>query len=552
MRRLLAIAVLFFFPLCVIGAQECFECHDKYKKTDHGKLDCVACHSDIKDLPHADKLLKPGCASCHGEPAKQYRLSVHDRKGLACKSCHNVHTPARDTKKCAACHPLVAHKALPSARKHVAELECTGCHAKAVRGHINVKVYTGKQSMVKDIVDRNGNGFVDEKEWKDFLAHAQSVLKESYRIKRTYSVSGSAHNIGPKAVSCDSCHVENKIFQKATLEVNAAARTSIPLDPHSVVPRLPLLELYKLTSHGKGGVACRDCHVSQKRTSDAICAKCHDGVYHVYKGTSHARGSATKCTDCHNPHEVKTYRELGTAERVSVCARCHRDYMEKHKWLPHTQLHFMYLECSSCHSPRSERSMVFTVNVRTPDGERKLSHDDIVEVFGRNRLVGDLVDTNADKRIVSSELVSFFTALQKGTKDDVYVRGSIAVTEVFHDYSQIQKRERVCTTCHSEAAPFYQSMYLALPEHDGLSYLPVKGTVFSALPSSFVVNFFLLGETKMNWKDIRGFLKARGAARREIAGELGFKWIDFLGILLCLVVLFFVCVHIIIRVVFKR
>lgn len=552
MRRLLVIVILLLSPLCVIAAEECFECHDKYKKADHGKLDCVACHSDIKDLPHADKLLKPGCTSCHGETAKQYQASIHSQKGLVCAKCHNAHNPARDKKNCASCHPFVAHKMLPSARKHLAALECAGCHAKTVHGRISVTVDAGKQPMAKSIVDKDGNKYVDEKEWKDFLVHTQSVLKESYKIKRTYSARGSPHNIGTKAISCSGCHMENGVFQKASLEMNGAVRTSIPLDPHSVVPRLPLNELYKLTSHGKGGVGCQDCHISQKRINDEVCARCHNEVYHVYKETAHAKGSAANCTDCHDPHKVKTYRELDAAERVEVCARCHKDYKEKHAWLPHAQLHFMYLECSTCHSPRSTKSMVFTVSVGERKNGRKLGHNDISRLFGAKRLVREHVDVNSDGRIESSELVPFFTALQKGLQDDVLVRGSIVVTGIHHDYSQVQKREKVCSTCHSDDAPFYQSMYLVLPEKNGVSYIPVKGTVLSALPSSLFANFFLLGETKMTWNDIRGFLSAKGEARQELAGELGFKWIDIAGIFLCLAVLLFVCVHIIIRVVFRR
>ena len=196
--------------------------------------------------------------------------------------------------------------------------------------------------------------------------------------------------------------------------------------------------------------------------------------------------------------------------------------------------------------------MVFTMSTGTQGGRRKLSHDDIVKAFGQKKPPANLVDVNADGRVVSSELVPFFAALNKGTEGNVNINGSIVVTRIHHDYSQVQKREKVCATCHSQDAPFYQSMYLVLPDRDGMSYIPVKGTVLSAMPSSLVVNTFLLGETKVNWKDIKAFLGARGEARREIARELGFKWIDLAGIFLCLVALFFVCVHIIIRVVFKR
>ncbi len=548
---LAAILCIFLLPFCA-AAQECIDCHEKYQKVDHGKRKCVACHSDAKDLPHAEKLKKPECTSCHGTAVRQHEASIHAGKGLKCKSCHNVHIPRQETRKCTDCHASVSHGRLPSAQKHLAEMSCVGCHAKNPQGHINVRVEL-KQSITRDVLDRDGNRSVDEKEWKDFLFHAQSVVGDGYRIRRFYSATGSAHAVGRRAMSCGGCHVENRVFRKATLEINAQGqRIKMALDPHSVIPRLPIADLYSLTAHGKGGVACADCHVSQKRIDDHVCAKCHNNVYGVYKGTRHAKGGAAKCTDCHDPHKIKTYRELGTSERMAVCVRCHGNYIKHHRWLPHPELHFMYLECSTCHSPLSKKSMVFNVSVDGKDGKRRLTRDDITAAFGATKQTKDLIDANADERIVPSEIVPFFEDLGRTTKGTVGVEGSIVVTDIYHDYSQVQKRDKVCSTCHSNDAPFYHSMYLVLPETEGLFYMPVKGTVLAAMPSSIALNFFLLGETKARWSDIRALVGARGEAREEIVKELGFKWIDIIGVFLSLAVLLFVCVHIVLRVVFKR
>lgn len=552
MRHFLAILILVLIPLNLTGADECFDCHDKYKRSNHGKLDCTACHSDAKDLPHPEKLKKPDCTSCHGAAVKMYGTSAHAGKQLACKQCHTVHNLAQGAKKCVSCHPSVAHKTLPSARKHLAATDCTGCHSRSVRGEIAVRIHT-RQPVLRETIDKDGNNLVDEKEWKDFLAYTQSVIKDTYRITRGYSARGSAHNIGEKAISCNGCHVDNRVFQKAGAEIIAPGqRLKLALDPHSVIPRLPVSDLYSLTSHGKSGVTCRDCHASQGRISDRVCVKCHENVYKVYKSTAHAKGSAANCTDCHDPHKVKTYKELGPSERVAVCVRCHSDYRKKHTWLPHAELHFMYLECSTCHSPRSEKGMVFTIRVRTRDGERSLSYDDIAAAFGTKRPARDLIDRNMDRRIASSEIVPFFDTLKGAVPGATAINGSIVVTRVHHDYSEVQKRDKVCTTCHSDDAPFYQSMHLVLPEKNGFSHMPVKGTVLASMPSSLAVNFVLLGETKLRWSDIRSVLRASGQARQEIIQDLGFRWIDIVGIFVSIVVLFFIVVHIILRVVFRR
>jgi hypothetical protein len=196
--------------------------------------------------------------------------------------------------------------------------------------------------------------------------------------------------------------------------------------------------------------------------------------------------------------------------------------------------------------------MVFNINVQTKDGKRRFTRDDITAAFGESKYTRELIDVNRDERIVPSEIIPFFEALERNTKGTVGIEGSIVVTDIHHDYSQVQKRDKVCTTCHSNDAPFYQSMYLVVPEMEGLFYMPVKGTVLAAMPSSIALNFFLLGETKARWSDIRAVVGARGDARGELVRELGFKWIDIVGFFLSLAVLFFVCIHIVLRVVFKR
>jgi cytochrome c553 len=53
-------------------------------------------------------------------------------------------------------------------------------------------------------------------------------------------------------------------------------------------------------------------------------------------------------------HRVKTYRS-GYVGTVAVCVRCHGNYMKHHRWLPHAELHFMYLEVHLPQSALQER-----------------------------------------------------------------------------------------------------------------------------------------------------------------------------------------------------
>jgi hypothetical protein len=68
------------------------------KASPHASLDCTACHADIKEVPHADKLGKVDCGMCHPDQGGQYTASVHGKRAAQndafapnCKVCHGTH-----------------------------------------------------------------------------------------------------------------------------------------------------------------------------------------------------------------------------------------------------------------------------------------------------------------------------------------------------------------------------------------------------------------------------------------------------------------------------
>jgi len=98
-------------------AEDCAGCHDSgprtgkrqpgvppgfnaaaLKASPHASLDCVSCHTDIKEVPHADKLAPVDCGTCHPDENTQYTASIHGRKAAqhdayapGCKLCHGTH-----------------------------------------------------------------------------------------------------------------------------------------------------------------------------------------------------------------------------------------------------------------------------------------------------------------------------------------------------------------------------------------------------------------------------------------------------------------------------
>jgi len=549
---LIVLLLMSFSAYGAVNSEGCIECHSNVKGVSHGSVSCTGCHSDIKDLPHEEKLPRPSCNLCHEKTAGAYRASIHGRKRLDCKACHRAHFPGKDKKRCFSCHGTVSHDSLPSKQKHIDILGCTGCHGKTGKGFIQVDIELKKGTIPKEVIDDDSNNVIDSGEWERLQSLLKGQVQGFHRTEVTYFLSGDPHAIRGKPVSCYDCHRDKMVFAGAKLKFSGKAAIEVAADPEIFLPRLPDIAKYKETVHGSNGIACRDCHASRDHVSDSVCGDCHAKVNAVYRGTRHAKSGATKCVDCHNPHSIKGYKQLTANERIAVCARCHGDYLKRHKWLPNRELHFKYLECSTCHSPGSTKSIVFRLGVRSDGKEKVLAYEDFAGTMGKNVRLGDMIDENMDKGVLFRELTSLYLQLQRKLGEKVYIDSSIIVTDAYHDYSVKSRREKVCTTCHSERAPFYDSMFLVVPEKDRLVYTPVKGTILSALPTSMFIDMCLLGEAKITLQDWSRLVRSDRKGRLEQIRELGFKWIDFLGILVMLIVLFLILLHGIARLIFRK
>jgi DmsE family decaheme c-type cytochrome len=145
------------------NTSDCATCHEKavavVEKTRHGHVDgqCAACHGEVTD--HLKSNLEKGepgpiiklgsakveevnktCLGCHekGNQAN-WHGGTHDRRGLACTSCHSIHDfqsdhaqlkTARDSETCFSCHPAMRSKGLRSSHHPVREgkMDCASCH----------------------------------------------------------------------------------------------------------------------------------------------------------------------------------------------------------------------------------------------------------------------------------------------------------------------------------------------------------------------------------------------------------------------------------------
>jgi DmsE family decaheme c-type cytochrome len=146
------------------SATDCQGCHDKamnpvFQKTEHAKLaeSCAKCHQGVGEHAKAQmsgdaKVPAPSmknlsaeqinstCLECHEKGGQaNYRSSLHDRRNVACTSCHSVHSPktmkaqlktATDAEACYTCHKSVRAKSMRTSHHPVREgkMSCSSCH----------------------------------------------------------------------------------------------------------------------------------------------------------------------------------------------------------------------------------------------------------------------------------------------------------------------------------------------------------------------------------------------------------------------------------------
>ena len=188
--------------------------------------------------------------------------------------------------------------------------------------------------------------------------------------------------------------------------------------------------------------------------------------------------------------------------------------------------------------------MVYYFAEKTEGGKTPLPYGRIVAVLGTDP---DSFVKGDGHRDADARIGRLFTILRKKDTHAI-IDASIIVTKVYHDYSETPAKEKGCLPCHSGEAAFYDSMFFVLPEKESTDYVPVKGTLFSSYPIGTFVDIFLLGEDKLTKADFRTFLGLKGPRLTQ----LGFKLIDFFGMLLMVLALAAIGAHVTLRIVKRR
>lgn len=213
---------------------DCLACHGEhvdakqFEASTHGPLQCVDCHADlakVSEFPHADKLAKVACASCHDDVGSKYRDSIHawakEKAGLvvapACADCHGKH----DIRAHTDAKSRVFRQTIPDT--------CGSCHA-GIKTQFDRGIHAAKlkagDSRAPSCADCHTAHTIqraDTEKWRLAVTaecgtcHAQVV--DSFR--RTFH--GKVTEIGFSTVAtCSDCHGAHDIRPAADAASNVA------------------------------------------------------------------------------------------------------------------------------------------------------------------------------------------------------------------------------------------------------------------------------------------------------------------------------------------
>lgn len=286
----------------------------KFGGSVHGFLGmaCVDCHTDLgstADFPHAERLERVRCETCHDGAVTAFNLSVHAQArresassvAATCVDCHTAHE--------------IRPKSDPESPTYALNVPktCARCHGNA------------------DIIAAGGISAGNVPALYEDSIHGRAISRAGLTV----------------APNCTTCHGSHEIRPK----LDPASRVN-----HANVPSTcgscheGILRVYGEGVHGSGLASgdtrvpvCSDCHsahgIQQAAASgwqlDVIgeCGTCHTDQMRTYRDTFHGQVTSlgftrvATCAACHGSHAIYPKSDarstISAERRLETCQQCH-------------------------------------------------------------------------------------------------------------------------------------------------------------------------------------------------------------------------------------
>ena len=331
---LTSVALTLALPARAMDNADCFVCHgdkdgtkfiheEKFTGSIHAKLLCTACHTEIKELPHEEKLKPVSCAQCHRIETDIYLKSDHGKalahgvtEAATCQACHgnphellNYRNPASPVHRnnipatCAKCHGNVREMEKYNLRQRGVVVT----YDKSVHGiaHANGIANSAVCSDCHGTHDLHRSTHPDSKlNWQNIPG---TCGKCHDNVRQTYnrSIHGQAVAQGIRdAPTCTDCHGEHTIqgMKDASSKVSASHVTE----------------------------TCAQCHGAERiATRYQLSAKVVDTYLKSFHGLAQQFGglAVANCSSCHGFHDILPSSDpLSSVNKTNLpqtCGKCH-------------------------------------------------------------------------------------------------------------------------------------------------------------------------------------------------------------------------------------
>ena len=326
---------------------------------------------------------------------------------------------------------------------------------------------------------------------------------------------------------CEDCHsnIDAKTHGKVKAEIQSRREYALGMRDSCLDCHKKNVKSYNDSLHAalvkegskdgrKDAPLCTDCHNPHTVRSVKIvgpiaetpCASCHEAIFKAYAEDVHglervAKGKAAPiCSDCHKAHDVKA-ASLGDGIK-DACLNCHKEAVSQHKdWLPNTGRHFEAISCPVCHVPDAKRR----VNLRLYDnlGKHQIVEKVGVPQFEKKADAVDAKNQGLDERALWSLLKEFS---QPGAQGAAVLRGRLEVGSGVdaHRISEKEKAISDCNVCHKAGADAFQSVSLTIAGPDGrpIRHDVQKDVLTSLLATESIRGFYAIGSTRIKLLDI--------------------------------------------------
>ena len=289
----------------------------------HAGFDCLTCHADAKEIPHAENLAPAACHDCHPDALTDLGESVHARTaGImssdapSCGDCHGTHdiraradslsfvNPRQLAFTCGRCHAnteMVQKHNIPI--KDPVTAYSHSIHGRlALGGADSAATCSSCHGSHKILASNNSNSAVYHFNIAQTCAQCHRIIADEF----AQSVHGTAVARGSHdAPVCTDCHSEHAI--------ESAQVSSAPTSPQNLAVETcgrchastRLVEKYGMRGERLSTFAdsYHGLALRSGRATVANCGSCH-GVHNILPSTDprsmiHATNLAKTCGQCH-------------------------------------------------------------------------------------------------------------------------------------------------------------------------------------------------------------------------------------------------------------